>query len=253
MRVLLDYPLVFLAALLIAFWSATRLGAALQTRQGPLNDGRRVDFDMVLGATLTLLSLMVGFSFSMASNRYDQRKNLEESEANAIGTAYARADLLPSADTARVRELLRDYIDLRVRFYSTRDSEIRFHLRPVTQRVQGQLWSAVVTPATAAPSALTALATASMNDAINSEGYAQAAMWNRIPTGAWALLCMLGVVATTLLGFRFHQQSQIYVLTLVTPTIIATSFFLIADIDCPRGGVIRVIPQNLIALQAALK
>ena len=252
MRVLLDHPIIFLVTLLIVFWLATRVGAALQARQGPLDDGKRADFDIVLGAALTLLSLMVGFSFSMAANRYDQRKNLEEGEANAIGTAYARAELLPSADTAKVRELLREYTDLRVRFYATRDTEIQLHLRPLTQRMQGQLWSTVDTAATAAPSALTALATASMNDAINAEGYAQAAMWNRIPTAAWVLLCTLGVVATILLGFRFHQQSQVDLLTLVTPTLIATSFFLIADIDCPHGGVIRVIPQNLMALQAAL-
>jgi hypothetical protein len=62
---------------------------------------------LVLGATLTLLSLIVGFSFSMAVGRYDQRKNLEEEEANAIGTEYARAELLPAAAAARVRALLK--------------------------------------------------------------------------------------------------------------------------------------------------
>jgi hypothetical protein len=252
MRFLLDHPIVFLVALLTVFWSATRLGAALQAWRGPLGDGKRVDFDIVLGATLTLLSLMVGFSFSMAASRYDQRKTLEEAEANAIGTAYARADLLPSADASRVRRLLREYTDLRVRFYTNSDAQMRLEFRPVTVSVQAQLWAAVVAPATAAPNPVMSLAVASMNDAINSQGYAQAAMWNRIPTGAWVLLCTIGIVATTLLGFRFNQQSQVYLLTLVTPTLIATSLFLIADIDCPRNGVIRVIPQNLMALQAIL-
>ncbi len=89
---------------------------------GPLDDTRRGDFDIVLGATVTLLSLIIGFSFSMASSRYDQRKNYEEDEANAIGTAYARADLLPSADAVKMHQLFREYLDLRIRSYTTVDS-----------------------------------------------------------------------------------------------------------------------------------
>jgi len=67
----------------------------------------REDFGLILAAALTLLRLIIGFSFSMATSRYDQRKNLEEAEANAIGTEYARAGLLPAADSAKVRALLR--------------------------------------------------------------------------------------------------------------------------------------------------
>ena len=61
----------------------------------------REDFNMVLAASLTLLGLIIGFSFSMASNRYDQRKGYEEAEANAIGTEYVRAGLLSAASWAR--------------------------------------------------------------------------------------------------------------------------------------------------------
>ena len=64
----------------------------------------------MLAATLTLLGLIIGFSFSMATSRYDLRKNYEETEANAIGTEYLRADLLPQADAARTRALLRQYL-----------------------------------------------------------------------------------------------------------------------------------------------
>ena len=77
----------------------------------------------MLGATLTLLSLLIGFSFSMAVSRYDQRKNYEEAEANAIGTDYVRADLLPAVDAARVHELLKKYTDQRVLFYTTRNQQ----------------------------------------------------------------------------------------------------------------------------------
>jgi hypothetical protein len=66
----------------------------------------REDFSVILSATLTLLGLLIGFSFSMAISRYDERKNYEEAEANAIGTEYVRADLLPAADAAKVRRPL---------------------------------------------------------------------------------------------------------------------------------------------------
>ena len=75
MHALLDHPVVLLLVSFAFLWTATRLGAWLQRRRGPLDETGRADFDIVLGATLTLLSLLVGFSFSMASSRYDQRKN----------------------------------------------------------------------------------------------------------------------------------------------------------------------------------
>ena len=74
---------------------------------------------------MTLLSLIIGFSFSMAVNRYDQRKNFEEAEANAIGTELLRADFLPSTDGAKVRKLLAEYTDLRIQFYLNRDDNQR--------------------------------------------------------------------------------------------------------------------------------
>ena len=58
----------------------------------------------------------------MAISRYDQRKNYEEAEANAIDTEYTRADLLPAANAAMLRESLSKYVDLRIAFYQVRDS-----------------------------------------------------------------------------------------------------------------------------------
>ena len=257
MKFLLDHPVLFLLVLLTVLGSATRLGAALRTSYGPLDEGKRSDFDIVLGATLTLLSLIVGFSFSMAASRYDLRKNYEEAEANAIGTAYARADLLPAADAARVKQLLREYADLRVRFYTitnyTLDTDKRLDdLSLATTRLQARLWAAVVAPVTVTPNAPMALVTSAMNDALNSQGYAQAASWNRIPPGAWVLLCTIGLVATIMIGFRFDAGSRQRMLMLILPTLVAVSLFLIADIDCPRGGIIRVLPQNLLALKPTL-
>ena len=93
---LLNYPLVFFVLCLVVLWLSAWMGERLRrSRRHPLEEAEREDLGMVLGAALTLLGLIIGFSFSMAISRYDQRKNYEEAEANAIGTEYVRADLLP--------------------------------------------------------------------------------------------------------------------------------------------------------------
>ena len=101
-----DYPLLVFVIFFFVLWLSVLIGAKFLRRLRKWEEGKREDFGIILGATLTLLGLIVGFSFSMAISRYDQRKNYEEAEANAIGTEYIRADLLPAADAAKVRALL---------------------------------------------------------------------------------------------------------------------------------------------------
>src|SRR5580658_6826597 len=143
-------PFVVLILSFVLLWLAARIGSAFRTRQ-PLDDGLRHDLDVVVAATLTLLGLIIGFSFSMATDRYDQRKNCEEAEANAIGTEYVRADLLPPADAARVRALLVSYLDQRVLFYKTGEGDQLRQINDATAQLQTHLWTAVTHPADAAP------------------------------------------------------------------------------------------------------
>src|SRR6516225_80792 len=99
-------PFLVLILSFPALWLSTRLGGAIR-RRSPLKEEERDNFSVVVNATLTLLGLLIGFNFSMAISRYDQRKNYEEAEANAIGTEYLRADFLPAGDATKVRELLK--------------------------------------------------------------------------------------------------------------------------------------------------
>jgi hypothetical protein len=88
-----------------------------------------------------------------------------------------------------------------------------------------------------------------MNDVINSRGYTQAAWWNRIPTAAWWLMAAIAIGANVLVGFGARNFKGNVGLFMIFPAVIAISFFLIADIDSPRGGVIRIDPRNLIDLK----
>src|SRR5580700_55063 len=117
MNSVLDHPLLLFVLSFLTLWLATRFGASVIRRWIKLEPDARKDFATILATTLTLNGLIIGFTFSMAIGRYEQRKNFEEEEANAIGTEYVRADLLPGDVAARVRALLSNYLDQRILFY----------------------------------------------------------------------------------------------------------------------------------------
>jgi hypothetical protein len=245
---LTDYPTLFFAFCLVGLWLSARTGTYLRSRKPKLADGEHEDLGVILGATLTLLALIIGFSFSMATSRYDQRKNYEEAEANAIGTEYVRADLLPAANADKVRNLLRSYVDQRRLFYTTRNAGRLEQVNATTAQLQKDLWSAVQTPVGVQPTPLTALVVAGMNDVLNSQGYTQAAWWNRIPVAGWGLMIAVGISCNVLFGYHARRFASKNMQFFVLPLIVAVSFFFIADMDSPRGGVIRVNPQNLASL-----
>jgi hypothetical protein len=238
-----DYPRLILVGSFLFFWAAAWIGRSLHRHmQAPDHEELR----FVLGGTLTLLGLIIGFTFSMSVTRYDQRKNYEEQEANAIGTEYVRADLLPAADAAKVRTLLKNYLDQRIVEYETRNREELRQIDARTARLQNEMWSTVTAPATAQPTPIAALVVAGMNDVLNSQGYTQAAWWNRIPTAAWILMIIISIFCNLLLGFGSHEKKA--VVLLILPVALAISLLLISDIDSPRSGLIHVRPQNLESL-----
>jgi len=235
----------------VALSISVLIGDVLRNRVRSFTQEERDDFGTVLGATLTLLALLIGFSFSMAVSRYDLRKNYEEAEANAIGTEYVRADLLPAENTVRVRELLKKYTDQRLLFYTTRDRRRLAKINGDTSQLQNELWSSIRPSANVQSTPTLALAVSGMNDVLNSQGYTQAAWWNRIPTGAWALMAVIAVVCTLMVGFGAHHRD--WRMLLIVPLAVSIAFYLIADIDSPRGGTIRVIPQDLLSLSQSLQ
>lgn len=248
------YPaLVFLLSV-TGLWASARIGASFHKWRFSVDDkDARSDYDVILGATLTLLGLIIGFSFSMAINRYDLRKNLEEAEANAIGTEFVRIDMLSRDDAAKVRLQLRRYLDERIRFYRAHEEDELRKVHDITMHLQGELWSAVKAPAIEQPTPIAALVVQGMNDVINAQGYAQAAWWNRIPIAAWSLMLAIAVCSSLLVGYGSRSARAGTKLLLILPFVISIAFMLIADIDAPRHGLIEVQPQNLTGLGESLR
>jgi hypothetical protein len=249
---LTNHPIVLSLVSIVLLSFAAFAGVLIAARRKTPDEGSRDDFGVILAAALTLLGLIIGFSFSMAVTRYDLRKTLEEAEANAIGTEYLRADLLPAPEAARVRTLLRDYTNLRLQFYRASDYDELKAINARTAQAQNDLWAAVRGPALAQPTTVMALAVAGMNDVLNSQGYTQAAWWNRIPHAAWGLMIAMALCCNFLIGFSTHNSKAERQMLLILPVVVAISFLLIADIDSPRGGVIHVVPQNLQSLADSL-
>lgn len=248
---MMNFPVLVFASSLGVLSLAAGVGDFLRSKVYPLVEEERDDFGLILGATLTLLGLLIGFSFSMAISRYDQRKNCEETEANAIGTEYLRADLLPVGDGTTLRELLKKYLDERVLFYTTLDRDRLAKIDSDTAKLQNELWAAVRPGESAALPPAGFLVISGMNDVINSQGYTQAAWWNRIPIAAWALMAIIAICCNLLIGYGARRRDwHVFV---ILPIAVSIAFFLISDIDSPRGGTIHVKPQNLIALSQSLQ
>jgi hypothetical protein len=247
-----DHPLFLSLCLFVGLWLFMLIGVALH-RLRKLQPDEQQGFNIILTATLTLLSLILGFSFSMAITRYDQRKGYEEAEANSIGTEYARAELLPAADADRVQGLLRQYLQQRIFFYETGDRQRLPQIDGETLRIQDELWAAVKGEAASQTTATAILVMSGMNDVINSQERAQGSWWNRIPTSAWILMTIIAICSNLLLGFGGHNVRARPMIFLVLPLVISTAFYLIAEIDSPRSGIIHVVPENLVSLSQSLQ
>jgi hypothetical protein len=248
-----DYPMLIFALSFSALWLSTWVGASILRKRRNLEDDVREDFSTILVSTLTLNGLIIGFSFSMAISRYDQRKVYEEAEANAIGTEYVRADVLPGGNAEKARALLKSYLDQRILFYQARQGRELQEINVRTAQLQSELWATVREAGMAQQTPIIALALAGMNDVLNAQGYTQAAWWNRIPPGAWALMLSIAIVGNLLVGYGAKNLKAESILLLVLPFVFSLSFLLIADIDSPRAGVIRVKPQNLVSLAESIR
>jgi hypothetical protein len=251
----LDFPLAVFVISFGGLWAATRFGTHLGKRSPAMEKEEQEYFNIVLTATLTLLGLIIGFTFSMAVSRYDLRKHYEAIEANTIGTEYLRVDLLAASDRLPIRDLLKEYLKQRILFYTTSGiapgsghslKEIDAH----TTQLQAQMWSLVQRSASQAGTATAALTASGMNEVIDSQGYAQAAWWNRIPVSGWALMGAIALCCSVLMAFA-ERDARPWLVS-VLPTILAIAFFLMADIDSPRNGIIRVLPHDLLSLSQSL-
>lgn len=253
MPAFVDHPAILFVVLVALFVAAVAFGAFILRRQVALPEAEREDFNLIQTSTLTLLALLIGFTLSMAVGRYDQRKSLEEEEANAIGTEYARADLVSPQLGQPMKAALIRYTKLRLAEFQTRDPEALARINHDTSLTQAELWRLAVQASEEKPTPIGALVVAGMNDALNSQDYSEAARINHVPTGTWVLMILIALFGCVVQGYGAKGRLRRGLLVTSLPVTVSLSLALIADIDSPRGGIIRVQPQNLMRLLHSLE
>ncbi|MGB8804431.1 MAG: hypothetical protein WCC93_05865, partial [Chthoniobacterales bacterium] len=153
------------------------------------DEPRKGQIGAIQGAVLGMLALLLGFTFSMAVARYENRRDLVLREANAIGTTYLRASFLPETNAKAMEDLLRHYVDARLSFYTAGSDAAKITLaQGETARLQRELWLHTVDAAKEAPSPITATFINALNETIDLDATRLNALRSRVPGAVWLLL-----------------------------------------------------------------
>jgi hypothetical protein len=247
-----DYEFVIFGIALVALLVAEYAGAWIATRLHPVKDEERSHLSQIAGASISILALLLGFSFSAAVSRYDLRKTCEQEEASAISSEYSLAGLLPDADVAQVRSLLQQFVRLRIQYFESDDRSELASIRMARGKLEAQMWPIVERDAKANQTPIMGQVVAGMDKVLSRPGYSQAAALDRIPDAVWALLSVLAFLCCGLIGYIGHGR-QWFVLRLVLPLFLAVAFYVIATLDSQRRGVVRVLPENLIRVEREIQ
>jgi len=209
----------------------------------------------VPAAVLTLLGLLLGFTFAMAVSRHDARRQLVVQEANAISTTALRARLLPEPQAANAGRLLREYVALRIEAHRETQFSQRFTaLRKSSADLHERLWNEAVAAAAKQPTPITASFIASLNETIDLEATRIAAKRNHVPGAVWLLLLSVAGCGMWLTGWEAGMaRGHPFLARFVLPLLIALAIALIADIDSPRGALITLDERPLLELHDSLK
>ncbi len=241
--------LATVAAVLLAMEGGYRLG---QYRSHRAEQEKESSVGAVVAATLGLLGFMLAFTFGIAGSRYDARRQAVLDEANSIGTTFLRAGLLPEGRSESFRNLLRNYVDARLEAVETGDIETGLRR---SNEVHNQMWAETETIAKKYPeSIMVGLFIQSLNETIDHhETRVVNGLYCRIPLILWGTLYLLTVLAMTGVGYYAGLTSRIRSLSsLILVLTFSAVMILVADLDRPVEGMLRVSQQALIDLRTTM-
>lgn len=207
---------------------------------------------IVLGAVLSLLGLLIGFLLTISIGGYNNREQMEENEAIAIGNAFQRAQLLSPEKNLRANTLLNTYIDARIDFFNGGSQAKHEKWRDLALDAQSALWELAASEARTAPNPVIASVLTAFSDLYVSEEKTMASWRYQIPGAAWVLLILFAVSANVLIGYNIRGLRGNNMMILILPLLTTMALFMIAEIDIPGEGVIHVVPDNLVNLRADL-
>jgi len=195
------------------------------------------------GPIFALFGLLIAFTFSSALTRFDERRKLIVEEANDIGTAYLRLDLLPVADQEPLRNLFRNYIDSRIRTYELiPDMKAALAEYERTQILQTEIWNEATQSVAKSPTTLSGMQLLpALNSMIDITNTRTAVLQFHPPVVIYGMLLVMALVSALLVGYQmatFEKRSWLHIVLFIIS--ITLTCYVILDIEYPRMGLIRV-------------
>jgi hypothetical protein len=220
--------------------------------------GARLGAGAVEGAVFGLFGLLIAFTFSGAASRFDSRRQLVVQEANTIGTAYLRLDLLPAGAQPALRELFRAYLDSRIETYrklpdvAAAEKELAHSIK-----LQGEIWTrAAAACREQGNPAVTTLMIGSLNEMIDIVTTRTMAARIHPPAVVFGMLFGLGLGSALLAGYGMAGgKTRNWALIIGFAAIVAISVYVILDMEYPRLGLIRIdaVDRVLVELKGSIK
>jgi|SRR5688572_4548239 len=217
---------------------------SLEEKESPLG--------AMVGATLGLLAFMLAFTFGLAGSRFEDRRQVVLSEANAIGTTYLRAAMLPEPMRTESQNLLREYVD--VRLEAVQPGKLSQAVLK-SEELHNRLWATAVAATEKDRTPITGLFVQSLNEVIDLHAKrVMAGVRSRVPGVIWIVLYVLATLAMVMMGYHSglaHSRRSIAVIALVLG--FSSVLYLIADLDRPGQGTLRVSQQSMMDVRNSMK
>lgn len=239
---------VSLAGALVSF----ELGFAIGKRRQSRNSDEEKNVSPMVAGVLGLVAFILALTFSLAVNRFDQRRQNVLSDANAISTAYLRAYLVADPQGARIRQLLDEYTDLRAHFLDVGGART---LQDKVQALQSDIWKQVIALSRASPGPSTASLAAMLNEVFDlHEKRVNDAIYSRFGSNVWIVLISIVLLGMLMLGVQNGLTGKKSLIGLF-PFAFALSAMitLIADLDHPQAGMFVVSQQPMLDTLASIR
>jgi len=248
--------ILIVSGLLVLMLLAMEIGFRSGRRKRSSASEAITQANAVLASMLGLLALLLAFTFSAALQRYDDRSQTVVAEANAIGTTYLRARLLPGEMKDEVQALLRQYLDVRIQEGRADATEpaLRESLLNQAKQMEAQLWSHALRAAELDGGPVTSgLFIQSLNELIDTSSTRNAALDRHVPEIVLLLMFVTIVLTTATLGYASGIAGhRVTLAAFVLMMLIALVVYLIVDLDRPRRGAIQVSHESMQSLQQAI-
>lgn len=208
----------------------------------------------ISGTVLGLVAFMLAFTFGMVANRYDVRKGLVREEANVLRTAWRLSDFLPEPDRAQSQDLLREYLRTRVTAAEKENLQQVKDLLGGVQVTQDRLWEiAVAYTRTDMDSEVAGLYVQSLTQVFSTHAARVGMAFARVPSGIWLVLMGITILGMMSVGYQTGiSGAKPSLARLILALAFGMVIVLIAGLDRPDAGLVRVSQQPLIDLLAVM-